>query len=330
MDKNGQMSFSDDPLLNETSEIFEFISEGKFDEAVKRSDALMDIDPEYPGLAEAYRTAKFWGNRRSEFNRLDEGKKTADFLLEEWESYEKYAEEMNMIESAPYRAVTKFIFLKASDNYKLAFQKNEDSINEFDLLVNLGECFLRLKNYQYTVETLEFAKNSHRSNVRLLFILGEAYYHIDEIPKSLMSFQEAFLINPAEVDLKLIKAKPIKQIISAIGETGRVYQDVREWIPVYGVVLDIFFIKKRINKHQLETLEREIYKLESNLVHMTKGEREESNILPRVINKYLWIYDYYENQSLNPENIEQIRNRLLDLDSNLFLDFFARKSKTRI
>ncbi len=321
------MSFSDDPLLHETSEIFEMISRGEFDTAIKHSDRLMDIDPGYPGLVEAYRTAKFWANREEERKGTDEGKKRADFLMEEWENYERYSKDKKMVDSAPYKAAMRLIFLRASENYKIAFQQNEDSMNKFDLLIKLGECFLRLKEYKYAVETLEFAKNSYQSNAKLLCILGESYYHIDEIPRSLVNFQEAFLVNPSEVDMTMIEAKPVKQIVAAIGESGRKYGDIREWIPVYGVILDIFFIKKKMSKHLVETLQREIYKLEKNLAQMDKEEREESNILPRMLNKYLWIYEYYENQNVNPGNAEEIRSRLLSLDRELFLDFFSQSHR---
>ncbi len=322
MDKNGQLTFTDDPLLNETSEIYQFISEGKFREAIKKADKLMNVNPEYPGLIEAYRTAKFWSNREKEVRKTEEGKKTADFLMEEWENYEEYASGSGMINSAPYRAAMRFIFFKASNHYKLAFQKNEDTVNKFDLLIRLGECFLRLKEHQYAVETLEYAKNSYSSNARLLFILGESYYHINEIPKSLMNFQEAFLINPAEVDLSLIEARPIREIIAIIIDSGKKYRDIREWIPVYGVIHDIFYIKKNINKHHLEILKSEVYSLENSYVKLSKDEIEETNILPRMLNKYLWLYDYYENQNVNPENTDQIRSRLLNLDYDLFHEYF--------
>jgi len=322
MDKNGQLSFTDDPLLNETSEIFQLISEGKFREAIKKSDKLMSINPEYPGLIEAYRTAKFWSNREKEVKKTEEGKKTADFLMEEWDNYDEYSSASDMVNSAPYKAAMKFIFFKASNHYKIAFQKNEDTVNQFDLLIKLGECFLRLKEYQYAVETLEYARNSYSSNARLLFILGESYYQIDNIPKSLMSFQEAFLINPSEIDLSLIEAKPIHEIISIIRESGVKYRDIREWIPVHGIIHDIFYIKKNINKHQLESLKREVYKLENSFIKLSADDIKETNILPRMLNKYLWLYDYYENQNVNPENTDQIRSRLLNLNYDLFHEYF--------
>jgi hypothetical protein len=62
---------------------------------------------------------------------------------------------------------------------------------------------------------------------------------------------------------------------------------------------------------------------------MNSDDIEATNIMPRVINKYLWLLDYYEHQNINFENSEQIKSRLLSLDKNLFQDFFKKSSSGR-
>lgn len=209
MDKDGQLTFSDDPLLNGINEVYQFIESGNFAGAVEKLDILMNIDPDYPGLIEGYRTARFWNNREKELNALQDGKDTADFLMKQWKIFEEYAYEKDITKSTSYSAVMKYIFFKASEHYKISFKKQEGNTNNFDLLLNLGDCFLRLKEYKNTVETLEYARNSYKSSARLLSILGEAYYHLQDIPKCLLYFREAFFINPSEIELSMIQAKPI-------------------------------------------------------------------------------------------------------------------------
>ena len=63
MDKPEQLTFSDDPILNGLNIACADIREGDFSEAVNRLNQLMDDNPDYPGLAAGYRTAKFWLNR---------------------------------------------------------------------------------------------------------------------------------------------------------------------------------------------------------------------------------------------------------------------------
>ena len=64
MDKDRQLTFSDDPLLNRINQVFLLIEDGNFSKAVKSFDDLLSLDPDYPGVIEGYRTAKFWNNRQ--------------------------------------------------------------------------------------------------------------------------------------------------------------------------------------------------------------------------------------------------------------------------
>ncbi len=327
MDKDIQLTFSDDPMSLEAAEIFQLLTEGNFSEAVRKSDALMSVDPDYPGVVEYYRTAKFWNNREKALRKTPEGKKCADFLMEEWSAFEEYAEYRNMKNSSAYKAIMNFVFFKAAENYKLAFQNNEDTDNKFDLLLNLGECFLRLKDYKSAADTLEYAMNSYKSNARLLFILGEAYYHLADIPKSLLYFREAFLIDPSKIDLSVVEARPIHEIVEIIASSGKEYRDIREWIPIYGYLTDIFYVRRNLSKHQVESIKREIINLEKSFARLGPDDVENTNVLPRMINKYLWLLDYYENQVPNIENMEQIRSRLIAIDRELFFEFFKKKPK---
>jgi tetratricopeptide (TPR) repeat protein len=318
MDDNGQLTFSDDPLLRESSEVYQFISEGSFKEAVKIADQLMNINPDYPGLAEAYRTAKFWSNREKEINEIKDSKKCADFLMKEWKIFEDYASDKDMKSSSAYKSSMRYIFFKASEQYKIAFKFNEETGNNFELLINLGECFLRLKEYKNVIETLEYAMSSYKSDAKLLFILGESYYHIDDIPKCLLYMREAFQIDPSQINIALITANPILDIIEAVLSSDRNIKDIREWIPVFGYLTDVFYVRRNLSKHQVESLKREVFNLENSLTRLTSDDIEATNVIPRLLNKYLWLLDYYEHQNINTESSDEIKNRLLALDKDLF------------
>jgi tetratricopeptide (TPR) repeat protein len=324
MDDNGQLTFSDDPLLRESAEVYQFISDGSCKEAVKIADQLMNINPDYPGLVEAYRTAKFWSNREKEINEIKDSKKCADFLMKEWKVFEDYASNKDMKSSSAYKSAMRYIFFKASEQYKIAFKFNEETDNNFDLLINLGECFLRLKEYKYAIETLEYAMSSYKSDAKLLFILGESYYHIDDIPKCLLYMREAFQIDPSQIDITLIEAKPILEIIEAVQNSGRDIKDVREWIPVFGYLTDVFYVRRNLSKHQVESLKREVFNLENSLIRLSSDDIDATNIIPRLLNKYLWLLDYYEHQNINTENRDEIKNRLLAIDKDLFEEFFKK------
>ena len=94
-------------------------------------------------------------------------------------------------------------------------------------------------------------------------------------------------------------------------------------------ITDIFYVRRNLNKHQVESLKREVFNLENTMSRLGLDEIEATNILPRMLNKYLWLLDYYEHQNTNPENTGQIRSRLLALDSELFGDYFRKPRHKR-
>lgn len=329
MDRDGQLTFSDDPLLPGINEAYQLIEEGNFIEAAEIIDALMNQSTDYPGLIEGYRTAKFWNNRKDEIDNSIQGKKKADYLMRQWDEFNKYATEKNMTDTAAFRAARKYVFQNASMHYKIAFQRQESTADNFDLLLNLGVCFLTTGEYSNTIETLEYARSSYKSNAKLLSILGEAYYQINEIPRSLLYFREAFLINPSEIDLDLLKTKPILGLIESVNRKKPGCSDVREWIPILGFIEDIFYVKRPLNSQQIESIKREIYNMEKSFQTMNREKISETNIVPRLINKYLWMLDYFEQQNYDFESVTDIRKRLIKLDKELFEDYFKGKDASK-
>lgn len=325
MDNSGQLTFSDDPILNAINEVYELIEEGDFKKSAEILDNMMTINPDYPGLTDCYRTSKFWLNREKEFKNISEGKNTADFLMKEWGVFEEYAAGNNLSDSTAYRSVMRYIFFNAAEHYKTAFKKQEDTINNFDLLLNLGDCFLRLEEYKNTIETLEYARSSYSSNGRLLSILGEAYYHVKDYSKSLLCFREAFFKNPSEIDLKIIKAKPVIDLAEIVKNEKNIHNDIREWIPIYGFLTDTFYVRKNLDKHQIESIKKDIVKLDRIYQKMDNDLKSNSNVIPRLINMYLWLLEYYELQNFNKDNIIEIKKRLMDIDGPRLDEYLKKK-----
>ena len=330
MNHSGQPTFSDDPILNNINIANKLIQEGNFETALNMLSELMkdnNIDPDYPGLEAGYRTAKFWFNRKDEIANLAVGKKTADFFMSEWKSFEKYAQEKIIQRSDAYQAVMMYVYYKTSEHYSLSFRNQEDTGNDLELLLNLGSCFLKLGDYQKTVETLEFAARSYNANAKLLSLLGEAYYKLDDLPKSLLYFREAFFTDPSVIDLSMITSDYIIRLIELINEERKNCFDVREWIPVYGLITDTFSERKMMQERQIESIKVRVATLEVNYQKMSKDQIDSSNVLPRLLAGYLCLLDYFEFQNYNFDNISQIRDRLLKIDHSLFENFLNKKRR---
>jgi len=325
MEKNGQLTFSDDSLLSEVNGSLLLLESGDFAQAAARTDVLLTSRSDYPGLAEAFRSARYWQTRMEEAFQKEEGIDRANFMMDQWMDFTHYAEDKKMMESSAFAAVRKFVFYTAAEHFKIAFHLNQ--AEKFGNLLNLGICFMNLGEFRNALDTFEYARSSIKTDAKLISLLAEAYYQTGDIPKSMLNFREAFFIDPTSIDMTMIHAKPIVDLIATSHAYKPEYPDPREWVSVIGHITDIFYVKRQINMQQLDSLRKEVYNLERSYQALKKEIRAISGITPRLISRYLWLFDYYSYQSYNFENSSQIRNRLMELDKDLFLDYFKNLKK---
>jgi tetratricopeptide (TPR) repeat protein len=325
MEKNGQLTFTDDTLLSDVNEAHQFLETGDFVNAAARSDVLLNSHPEYPGLAEIYRVARYWQPRMEEAFLKDEGIDRANFLMDQWNTFMDYAHEKKIGESSAFGSARKYIYNMTAEHYKIAFHLNQ--AEKFGNLMNLGICFMNLGEYRQAVDTFEYAKSSIKTDARLFSLLAESYFQIGEIPKSLLLFREAFFIEPTLVDMSMVTAKPVLDLIDLVKKYKPAAADPREWVPVIGHIHDIFYVKRQLNTQQLESIRKEVYTLERTYQSLKPENKNVVGTTPRLITKYLWLYDYYSYQNYNFENASQIRDRLLELDRDLFIEYFRTQKR---
>ena len=126
--------------------------------------------------------------------------------------------------------------------------------------------------------------------------------------------------------MSLINAEPILQIIESCKKL-KPESDIREWIPVIGHITDVFYVKRQIGIAQIESLKRDTLNLEKSFQTLSINQRDRSAITPRLLNRYLWMHDYFTIQNYQPDQGMKIRDRILEIDRNLFTEFFKRIAK---
>jgi tetratricopeptide (TPR) repeat protein len=322
MENNGQLNFSDVPNLPGLSNAYSYMEAGDFESALKVLDTLLNSHMEIPGVVEGYRTTRFWLNRTGDAAKLKDGKERADFYLYEWQAFLKYADEHELANSHSFRAAERFVYYTAAEHYNIAFQNDENPTNNIELVLNLATCFLKISEYSMAIDTLEYARSLYTANAKLLSMLGEAYYHTKEIPKALLLFREAFFINPSDINLELIRSEPVSRLYEISIKEKSGWGDAKEWIPIYGHLTDLFYVRRHLNSQTVDGITNDVYTLEKNYHTMSIDRLRESNVLPRLINKYLWLFDFYKEQSYNPDNLSEIRSRLIEIDKKLFTPYF--------
>lgn len=325
MEKNGQLTFSDDSLLTEVNGSLQLLESGEFPQAAARTDTLLTSNSDFPGLAEVFRCARYWQTRMEEAFQKEEGIDRANFMMDQWKDFTAYAGDKGISESSAFAAVRKFVFYTAAEHFKIAFHLNQ--AEKFGNLLSLGICFMNLGEFRNALDTFEYARSSTKTDAKLIALLAEAYFQTGDIPKSLLNFREAFFIEPTAVDMSMIHAKPIVDLIATAHAYKPGYPDPREWVSIIGHITDVFYVKRQINTQQLDMIRKEVYNLERSYQALKPENRAFSGLTPRLISRYLWLFDYYSYQKYNFENSSQIRNRLLELDKDLFLEYFKNMKK---
>jgi tetratricopeptide (TPR) repeat protein len=151
--------------------------------------------------------------------------------MHQWNEFDAWSRERQSAETSSWQAARKFVFFTASEHYAIAFRNDQSPTDNFSLLLNLGVFFITLREYRRCIETLEYARAPFNGNARIVAMLAESYFHTGEISKSLLYFREAFLIDPAEIDLDLLTAQPLRDALELTRSHKPDPAQQKEWLP---------------------------------------------------------------------------------------------------
>ena len=91
--------------------------------------------------------------------------------------------------------------------------------------------------------------------------------------------------------------------------------ELAEWIPVYGVLLGVFTVKRELKAVEFARLKQNIYTLENELREV---ENDSLLLTPRLLNHYFWLIDYYTTQRDSNTKIHEVLLKIKLLDSDIY------------
>jgi tetratricopeptide (TPR) repeat protein len=193
-----------------------------------------------------------------------------------------------------------------------------ESVNQHDpgLLLLVGRCYKGVGNYiealKYLEQAIRFKKEDGETLAELADInalLGE-----DRIAKAY--FREAFFLDPGKIDLRSMESGLILRLRDRItAERGFSGEELCEWIPVWGRLWGVFSVKRELKQVEVGRLKQSIFSLEAE--RGNKGERD-SLLKPRLLNRYFWLVDHYENSREDPALIEEVLLKIKITDPEIY------------
>ncbi|MCX7821253.1 MAG: hypothetical protein N2258_06220 [Brevinematales bacterium] len=293
--------------LNWKYEFYDIIKNGELDRAEDFIIEKMESDIDDEDIEAFLKAVKFWKNRREFFNFSEN---SGEILLGEWENFLTFCINNRIENKKLLNSFKAFVYSRAIDflidSYKLS------PIKEKEKLYMIGVALYEVGFIDKALETFEFLFSlSNEKDYKVYLWLANLYYEIGENELSMIMYNDAFfyfsqLINPED-----IKDVRIKKIINNIKADGFLRdEELLEWVPVYCYLYDVLTVKRKLEYGDFVDLRERIKKYEKSL---ETDKKVLYVLIPRLINYYLWIVDYYLYQANSIEPVQSVLKRIIEL-----------------
>jgi tetratricopeptide (TPR) repeat protein len=313
METEGHITTGDDPLYVKQNKAHILLEEGRFEEAISLFEAISRENANYPGVADGIKAARFWVSRQSKRHKFGGPYDKGRLFLKEWLEFEKYMQRNSVRHGRSTVAIQKYAFSDIIESFAQAY--NEGLAPDTNLLVQIGDLFKRLGNYERAADVYEYARGFNSCDPAILAKLGDCYFSMDETSKAKVLFREAFFIDPGQIELEQIESPLIKALYAKTNEMIKNPETSMEWVPVIAELTRVFNVKREPKKGELEELRKTIKKLESEYAN---NRKKRIYIEPKLLNHYFWLIDTLKILGGSRKEIEQSLQRINEINPDVF------------
>ena len=193
-----------------------------------------------------------------------------------------------------------------------------DRVNQYDpgLLLLVGRCYKGVGNYIEALKYLEQAIRFKREDSETLAELADVNALLGEERIAKALFREAFFLDPGKIDLRSMESELILRLRDRLAsERGYRGEELSEWMPVWGRLWGLFSVKRELKQVEVGRLKQSIFSLETERRNNPEGD---SLVKPRLLNRYFWLVDHYENTREDPALIEEVLLKIKITDPEIY------------
>ncbi|QEN05805.1 hypothetical protein EW093_14205 [Thiospirochaeta perfilievii] len=293
----------------------DFLYQGKIEESWDAFHDALVINFESIEAKSGMKIAGYWKERQVKLDKIDDFFEKGEYLLREAKSFTKsYIHQNSILIDHGVKDIEHWIYNTAYISFKRYSELTNNEKNP-DLLLKQGFCQKILGDYDLAQKLLEEAVTITKNSSSILAQLADVYSLIDEEKHSKLFFREAFFIAPQDIDLDSLESMIIKKIIENLEYKEYPLNELKEWIPVYGTILGLFSVKKELKPIEVGLLKQSIYSLNNQL---TIGEINRGIVIPRLINHYFRLLDFFVSTNATKTEIEEILLNIKLLDKKIY------------
>lgn len=288
------------------------LKKGDFEKAKTEIEKALSIDFNDPLIISSLKYINFWTERKSRFQNVEGHYERGIYLMRQWKSFMQFSGRLEKEDELSVYSLKYWVFSQALFHFTEILESGAD---DPELLMKIGLCHKNLGDYCRALEFLETTMQGKTEDAELLAEIADCYAFINEVRASKIFFREAFFIDPQAVDVYSLESLLIKKLIGRVRGLGFDEKHLKEWIPVYGVLYGVFNIKRELKALELGKLKQSINSLE----HQLEEDSESRDItIPRLINRYFWLIDYYVSVSDSKDRIEDVLRKINKLNPSVY------------
>ena len=306
------MDIQSDSALEKAYKLIEFCSVGEAAELLKD---LLPADLDNNKLVSTIQCCSYWQKRLNSIAGNEAYFEQGEELVNSWKDFLS-----SMGRSENEKALYSFrkgIFSLALDKYGKADDEKDDSMRA-EICRKKGLCYKKLGSYEAALKCLTEANAAMEGQSPIIAEMADCWALCGEERNAKLLFREAFFIDAQKIDLSFLDSQMINLLIKEVESKGFSGAALQEWIPVYGVIMGIFKYKRQLRSNEVLRLKQGIYALESEL----KNPSNDASVLtPRLLNRYFWLIDYYDNAKESFDKITEVLLKIQILDAGIYKNY---------
>ncbi len=304
---------SEDQVQRLLEESYDLLKACRIEPAAQLIEQALSIDFDNVEVVTSLKYVNFWKDRQATADGIPEQFERAEYLLGQWRLFHTFVERVgNQSEKCLY-ALRHHVFGQALDYYRALFE--ESGAADGELLVRLGRCYKGIGEYDHALHHLQQAAASRKDDPQVLAELADCYAMVNEVQKSKAFFREAFFLGANAIDLETLESEMINRLVEKVRELGMESPALEEWIPVYGVLLGVFTVKRELRSIEYGRLKQSIYALEREY---SDARHKDTLLQARLFNRYFWLIDHYVNTHEDQSKIDEVLLKIRSIDSRIY------------
>jgi tetratricopeptide (TPR) repeat protein len=274
----------------------------------------LKIDYEHPEVVFALKCLNWWIDRMKQLSEFPDAFDKGAFILSLWKQFYVFLDRIGQGFDSCLYALRRFVFSTALRYFQAVLGEGESQRDPM-LLVLIGRCYKACGNYDLSMKYLAHVARLKKDDAETLSELADVNALLEETKAAKVLFREAFFIDPQAIDLRSMESQLIIKLRDKVKTLGFSEIELPEWIPIYGNLLGVLSVKRELKQIELGKLKQTIFSLENDIKN-----RPENIIFakPRLLNRYFWLIDHYENVREDPILIEETMLKIRIIDPAIY------------